>query len=213
MWESLLLDAAFAALLVVVWYAVWRQFNRRQGEAIVGWIQEAVSERVRVSAPRWRSASRFSVQLRFGANFRESSIDVGLTPREMPLNWLLARYTKRREWVMFQAELERRPASNLLIANHRWYGATDPKSAPPEECYSLGALVVTTREDWNTETALLETLLATRSHQFAHIELRKKAPHLLLTAPLESLRPGTDASGLFELLHELASCANRAPSS
>jgi hypothetical protein len=212
MWESLLLDASVAALLVVLWYLVWRAFNRRQGETIVGWIQQAVSDRVCVSVPRWQSASRFSVQLRFTSSFRESFIAVGLTPREMPLNWLLARYKKRREWVMFQAELDRCPQTNLLIANHRWYGATNPKGTPPESCYSLGSLVITTREDWNNETSLLETLLATRSHQFAHVELRKKAPHLRLTAPLESLRPGVEESGLFELLQELATCANRAQS-
>jgi hypothetical protein len=37
------------------------------------------------------------------------------------------------------------------------------------------------------------------------VEFRKKAPHLLVTAPLSSLTDD-DEAGLFGLLHELASC-------
>ena len=130
----------------------------------------------------------------------------------MPLNWLMARLKKQKEWILFQAELERRPSSNLVIASHRWIGRTDVHGPTPSCCYSLGSLVVTTREDWSTETALIETLLATRAHEFAHVEFRKKAPHVRLTAPLESLCPNADQSGLFDLLQELASCANRTTS-
>jgi hypothetical protein len=208
MWGSLLFDAAMAAMLIVLWYFGWREFNRRQGLAIVGSIQKALAGKACVSAPRWQGASRFSVQLRFPSAFRESSLAVGLTPREMPLNWLLARWKKQKEWILFQAELERRPSANLVISSHRWIGRTNPRSQPPESCYSLGSLVVTTREDWNTETALIETLLATRAHEFAHVEFRQKAPHVLLTAPLDALCPDTNEASLFDLLQELASCAS-----
>lgn len=213
MWGSLLFDAGVAALLLLAWYFGWREFNRRQGEAIVGWIRRALADKASVSAPRWQGASRFSVQLLFPSAFRESSLAIGLTPREMPLNWLMARWKKQQEWILFQAELDRQPQTNLVITTHRWIGRTNTKSVPPECCYSLGSLVVTTREDWSTETSLIETLLATRSHEFAHVEFRRKAPHVLLTAPLEALCPDADESGLFDLLQELASCANRAPSS
>jgi hypothetical protein len=159
-----------------------------------------------------KGASRFSVRLQFPSGFRDSSLEVGLTPREMPLNWLIARYHREREWIMFHAELDRQPSANLVVANYRWIGRTRGMKASPELCYSLGSLVVTTREDWQTETSLIETLLATRAHNFAHVEFRRRSPHVTLMAPLQALHPAETESSLFDLLQELASCANRAAS-
>ncbi len=206
MWGTLLLDAFVAAFAVAAWYFVWREVNRLRAEKLIQCIKLAVAGRAQVSAPQWHRPSRFDVELRFASAFRESRLTVELTPREMPLSWLMARMHKQPEQVTFRAELEHRPASSLIIANHRWHGRTSQSVPSPENCYSLGSLVITTREDWQNETAIVESILAARSRQLIVAEFRKQAPHLLVTAPLTSLMEDEDDSGLFGLLHELASC-------
>jgi hypothetical protein len=206
MWARLLFDAAVAALLMAGWYFGWREVNRLKAERILSRVREAVAGRAGVSGACWRSASRFDVELRFSAVFRESWLSVDFIPREMPIHWLMASLGKQTEQVTFRAELEHRPTTNLIVANQRWGGRTSKAAALPDECYSLGMLVITTREDWQSETAIIEGILAARSNEPIQVEFRRKSPHLLVTAPLSSLTQDEDDPGLFGLLQELATC-------
>jgi len=52
----------------------------------------------------------------------------------------------------------------------------------------------------------MERLLAARSHNLLHVEFRKKAPHLLVVAPLESVTSVDAQPELFSVLQDLASC-------
>lgn len=208
MWGIVLLDVVVALFVVAAWYFGWREVNRQRAERVMQSIRRAVVGKATVSAPRWQRPSRFEVEVRFACGFRESWLTVELTPREMPINWLLARIHKQPEQVTFRAELEHQPASSLIIANHRWQGFTSRAAISTEDCYSLGSLVITTREDWQNETAIIESILAARSREMIQAEFRKKAPHLLVTAPLSSLTDDEEDTGLFGLLHELATCAS-----
>lgn len=199
-----LFDAAVAAVVVAGWYLAWREVNRLRGERLMHSIREAVAGRALVSGPIWHKASRFDVELRFASGFRESWLSVELTPREMPIQWLLAYVHKQNEQVTFRAELEQRPSSGLIITRHKCCGYTSPKALSSDDCYSLGSLVITTKEDWQAETAIVESILAARSRELTHVEFRKKSPHLLVTAPLRSLTQEDDDCGLFGLLQELA---------
>jgi hypothetical protein len=206
MWGMLLFDAAVALVVVVGWYLGWREVNRLRAEKLMHGIREAVAGRALVSRPFWRRASRFDVELRFASGFRESWLSVELTPCEMPLNWLLMYLHKQTEQVTFRAELEHRPSSGLVITRHKCCGYTSREALSSDDCYSLGSLVITTREDWQSETAIVESILAARSRDLIQVEFRKRAPHLLVTAPLSSLTQNDEDAGLFGLLRELATC-------
>lgn len=201
-----LLDAAVAVVVVAGWYLVWRELNRLRAEKLMLSIREAAKERALVSGPFWQRASRFDVELRFASGFRQSWLSVQLTPREMPFHWLMSRMHKQPEQVTFRGELERGPSSGLVITRHRCCGFTSPAALSSGDCYSLGSMVVTTRKDWQTETEIIESILATRSRELTHVEFRKKSPHLLITAPLSSITGNEEDSGLFGLLQELATC-------
>ena len=206
MWGMLLFDAAVALVVVAGWYLAWREVNRLRAERLMHHVREAVAGRALVSAPFWHKASRFDVELRFTSVFRESWLSVELIPREMPIQWLFAVVRKQKEQVTFRAELDQRPTSGLIISRHKCCGYTSRKALSSEDCYNLGSLVVTTREDWQGETAIVESILAARSRELTHVEFRKRAPHLLITAPLTSLTEDDDDSGLFGLLQEFATC-------
>jgi hypothetical protein len=201
-----LFDAAVAILVVAGWYFGWRELNRLRAEKVLRIVEQAVGGRARVSPARWHGSSHFDVELRFASAFRESWLSVDLTPREMPFHWLLARLRKQQEQVTFRAELEHRPSNNLIIANQKWFGRTSRTAPFPETCYGLGSLVITTREDWQSETAIIERILAARSREQIHVEFHTSSPHVIVSAPLDSLTPSEDEPGLFELLQELATC-------
>jgi hypothetical protein len=207
MWGTVLFEVLFAALLVATWYFGWREFNRRQAKAIVGRIESAISGRGCISALQWQSASRFAVELRISPAFRDSFLTVQLMPREMPLSWLKARLSHQWESATFYANLDRRLPGKLVVATRRWFGSTNRGGAIPDTGYSLGSLVITAREDWQNETAIIEALVAARSQDLVEIEFREKSPNLVVTAPLQSLCAESEQSGMFQLLHELASCA------
>ena len=201
-----LFDAVVAALVMAGWYLAWREVNRLRAEKLMHSIQEAVQGRALVSEPFWHRASRFEVELRFASGFRESWLSVQLTPREMPLQWLLARLHKQCEQVVFRAELAHRPSGSLIITRHKCCGYTSRQALSSNDCYSLGSLVITTREDWQSETTIIESILAARSRELMQVEFRKRSPHLLITAPLCSLTEDDDDSSLFGFLQELATC-------
>jgi hypothetical protein len=206
MWGMLLFDAAVAIFVVAGWYLGWREVSRLRAEKVIHSVRQAVAGRAVVSGPFWHRPSRFDIELRFASAFRESWLSVELTPREMPIQWLLARLHKRPEQVTFRAELEHRPSSGLIITRHKTCGYTSRAALLSEDCYSLGSLVITTREDWQGETAIVQSILAARSRDLIHVEFRKRAPHLLVSAPLSSLTQDEDDAGLFGLLQELATC-------
>jgi hypothetical protein len=202
----LLFDAAVAAVAVASWYLGWRQVNRMRAEKLVHSIREAVAGRAQVSGPFWHKASRFEVELRFASGFRQSRLSVQLTPREMPIHWFMARLHRQAEQVTFRAELEHPPSSDLVIGRHKCCGYTSRNALSSTDCYSLGSMVITTRKDWQSEAGILESILATRSRELMQVEFRRKAPHLLITAPLSALSLQDEESNLFGLLRELATC-------
>lgn len=205
MWARFLFDVLVAAFVVAGWHFGWREVNRLRAEKVLASIEQAAAGKALVSPPRWQKASRFEVELHFASGFRDSRLSVELTPREMPLSWLLARLRKQQEQVTFRAELEHRPSGSLIIGRHRCCGYTSRDALSSDDCYSLGSLVITSREDWQSAATVVESILAARSRELMQVEFRKKAPHLVVTAPLSSLSDD-DESGLFGFLHELASC-------
>ena len=210
---GLAFDVLLAALGVACWYMWFRSANRRRAVQILRWIESAFTGHATVSQLRWHSASRFEVDLQMQPPvFRRVSLTIQLTPREMPLNWLISCLRSRKETVTFEAVLDHRPAKNLQIQNHRWCGRTrrrPPVSTQGWHFQSLGPMVISSREDWQKDVGhMLEALIATRSCEFEHVAFRRKAPHIVASAPLRSLDPDGRNSGMFEILQELASSAS-----
>jgi hypothetical protein len=213
MFANLAIDSLLAAALVVGWYFWFRTLNRRRSAQVLRWIDSVFADHGRVAQVRWINASRFAVELRLCPTiFRRASLAVQLQPREMPLQWLLSRLRKRKETVTFEAELEHRPNVSLHVQNHRWSGPPRrlrPGSWEKWKFESLGPVLISTQPKWQKEFGpLLEALLATRSCEFLHIGFRRRAPHFVACAPLQSLCPDSGKSGMFDVLHELATSAS-----
>lgn len=124
-----------AGLLGLVgWYWWFRRYNRLRAAEVVRWIERALRGQGQIAGIQWNSASRFRVQLRLlPAVFRGACLLVQLLPRHSPPHWLLSRLRRRRETLLFEADLDGPPSFNLEVHNHRWYGKTQRFFSPGKQ--------------------------------------------------------------------------------
>ena len=209
MWETLAIYAGGAAAIVLAWYCWFSRRNRRRGMQVLEWLERALSGQGHVIGIRWLTASRFVVPLRLAPNlFRHVSVLVRLTPREMPLQWLLSRYRKEQDTLTFHADFDPAPLFDLDVRQHRWCGRTARHfSANPErwEFEQPGPVVLTSRSRWQREvTATMNALLCCRDKDFLQLRFSRRSPHLSAIIPLENIAPGSDSANVFDVLRELA---------
>ena len=209
-----LVDSMLAALLIAGWYLWVRRSNRRRSRQIIGWIEQAFSGHTEcIRRVQWDGASRFRVELGLSPRvFRRASLAVRLEPRELPLQWLFSRLRERKETVTFEAELDHRPGFNLYLQHHHWRGSTRRVSLSARQGWQVGSLtpvVITTEPDaQHNRAAVIDVLLAAQSGNFLHVAFRKKSPQFIACAPLASLSPGAQDSGMLSVLQELAHSAS-----
>jgi len=209
-----LVDSVVAALLIAAWYFWFRQSNRRRSEQIVGWIERAFAGRAEcIRRVHWDGASRFRVELGLSPQvFRRASLSVRLEPRELPLQWLVSRLRERKETVTFEAELDRRPSFNFYLQHHHWQGSTRRIGLSARKGWQVGSLtpvVITTEPDvQQSRAAVIDVLLAAQSGKFLQVAFRKKSPQFMACAPLASLSPEAEDSGMLSVLQELAHSAS-----
>jgi hypothetical protein len=201
--------------LVVVWYAVCAQLNRRRSVRILGLIQSAFSGHGGVAGSEWISASHLLVRLRLhDCDFLHPRVHVKLTPREWPTQWLLARFRRKEETLTFEANLPYLPHSNLEVHNRAWRIRKRRTRVPRQvsDCRSLGPFVISSRYDWQHEiTRMMNAFVASRECEFLSVSLCRTAPHFVATVSLKAfaLHAAADSS-IFEVLRELAENASAA---
>src|SRR5258706_2574964 len=111
--------AAVAAVLIAAWYGVSLRHHRRRGLQVLRWIETAFAGNGKIVGVHWTAPSRFHAQLRLSANvFQHASVVVQLTPRELPLTWLLAMLRRQQETLTFEADLDFPPDFQLDVQNH-----------------------------------------------------------------------------------------------
>ncbi len=209
-----IIDSILAALLIAGWYLWFRRSNRRRSAQIMGWIEQAFSgHKECIRCVRWDGASRFRVELKLSPQvFRRASLAVCLEPRELPLQWLFSWIRERKETVTFEAELDHRPSFNLYLQHHHWQGSTRRiglRSRQGWQSSSLGPVVITTEPDaQHSHAAVIDVLLAAQSGKFLHVAFRKQSPQFIASAPLASLSPEAQDSGMLGVLQELAQSAS-----
>ncbi len=197
-----------AALLVALWYAALVAYHRRRAGRLLQTLKELCDGNARVIAVQWKNPWLFSVSLKILSGlFQRASIVVQLHPRPLPLSWLLSVLQKRREVLIFQADLEFPPAFNLQVHNQRWYARSRNLSRHSGgiQVEACTPLIITTRNDWQRDiTNMMSALLASRSCDLISVRFRRESPHFSADLLLDSLSP---AAAMFETLRELACCA------
>jgi hypothetical protein len=209
----LLIDAVVAAILLGVWYLLFRRFNHRKGTDVLRWVQAACAGKGRIVEAHWRNSSLLLASLHLPSRwFEDARLTVRLLPRPFPMHWMLGRWRKQSETLTFEADLGCAPGFRLDVLHHRWSGqnARIPKNKKQEWIISKpGPVVLTTRERWAHElNPVVNTLLTSRDKNFLSVRFASESPHFSATVDLQKLSDPHDAQQLLVGLLELAESAS-----
>ena len=203
---------AIVLMLWLGWVGWFRRENRRRSQRALHWIESAFQGHGQVAGVRWEDPSNFQVQLRLGQHlFQRASVAVHLLPRESPIHWFRAALRKQQEVLTFTSDLELPPDFDLQVENHRWCGRTRRRlpSATMIHTMRTTPFMITTRSEWQHQSAMLDALIASRERDFLAVNYRRQSPHFAATLPLDSLDPAADGvSEFFDVLRELAGGAS-----
>ena len=196
-----------SAGLVAGWYFWARHQNRARAVQVLHWIEGALAGQGHVTGIRWRSASEFEVPIRMSSTpFRKANIQVRFSPREFPLQWVLARLKRRRdpEMFTFQADLDLQPKFNMNMISMRWFARSRKDLDTSDRGWEFGTglpLVLTTRLDWQKEiTCAMQSLIGCEQRENLNLIFKKSSPHFSATMPLESLSPDGGGAAFFQSL-------------
>src|SRR5258708_34093382 len=102
------------------WYWLAVRQHREKSTQVLRWIDSALLGRGRGLGIVWTTTSGFKVPLLLSSGiFRRASMLGELTPRELPLRWLLRLLGKEPDLMTFQADLDLPPAFSLDLRTVR----------------------------------------------------------------------------------------------
>jgi hypothetical protein len=205
-WRLVLIDALTTAVLLSLWYLYFARYNRRRG---VMALRRACAGQGRIVEARWFGACRLQARLQFAAQwFEDVRVTVRLLPRPLPLQWLSSLWSKSKETLTFEADLDYAPSFQLEVFRHRWLTNRRIRIAAGSRDWTVcrpGPVVLTTRTDWTQElTPVVNSLINSRGYDLMSVRFRTESPHLVATVALEALSDEQAAAGFLGVMRELA---------
>lgn len=205
---------AAGAAFCAAWYWLSLRRNRRKAVLVLRWIEAALAGQGHVTGIRWIAPSRFKVPLRLTSGvFTRAWVLVELTPCEMPLKWLLSKWKKQKDVLVFQADLDFPPTFSLDIHNHRWFARSSRKNPPTNSRWTFeqtGPFIISSRMTWQKEIAGTMTSLAGGSNrEFLNINFQRRTPNFSVTLPLEAISPTSPTRNyMFDTMRDLAASSS-----
>jgi hypothetical protein len=205
-WRLVLIDALTTAVLLSLWYLYFARYNRRRG---VMALRLACAGQGRIVEARWFGACRLQARLQFAAQwFEDVRVTVRLLPRPLPLQWLSSLWSKSKETLTFEADLDYAPSFQLEVFRHRWLTNRRIRIAAGSRDWTVcrpGPVVLTTRTDWTQElTPVVNSLINSRGYDLMRVRFHADSPHLVATVALEALSDEQAAAGFLGVMRELA---------
>jgi len=205
---------AFCALLVV-WYIVGWQVNRRRGERLLAWILQGLrplGDQITVSR---LGTSGFQVNVgKAQVPFKGIETAILLEPREILLLWIFNRLRGRADHLVIKGTLRASPRGEVEVMKKRGRLSGRGLERLDEEAWARqetgGGLVVACRgEKGQRQAEAISHLVEGLSPRLLRLSLSKKAPHLLLNLSLA----GLDEQSALLLLSSLQDLAQAIASS
>ncbi len=209
-----LLCIALAFCALFVWHYYFGRKSKSRALEVLGWIDSLLSGHGRVTGVIWQGSSSFYSPLHLRSNaFRNASMHVNLTPRELPFRWLMGKLKNAQETVTFEADLDWAPTFSLELQSCRMFARTRKDLSPEDPGWQFEQstpFILTTRKDWQKEiTAVISNLVSSPERQFLTIAFRRESPHFSATLALDSIAPTSACrTEIFDSLRELATGAS-----
>jgi len=205
---------AFCALLVV-WYVVGWQVNRRRGERLLAWVLQslrALGDQTTVSR---LGTSGFQVNVgKAQAPFKKVEAAILLQPREILLLWMLDLLRGRTDHLVLKGTLRASPRGEVEVIKKRGRLAGRVLEGLGEEAWThqetTGGLLIACRgEKGQQQAEAISHLVEDLSPRLLRLSLSKKEPHLLVNLSLA----GIDEQSALLLLSSLQDLAQAVASS
>jgi len=183
---------AFCALLVV-WYVVGWQVNRRRGERLLAWVLQglrALGDQTTVSR---LGTSGFQVNVgKAQAPFKNMEATILLQPREIFLLWLLDLLRGRTDHLVFKGTLRAAPRGEVEVMKKRGRLSGRGLERLDEEAWARqetgGGLVVACRgEKGQRQAEAISHLVEGLSPRLLRLSISKKESHLLVNLSLAGI--------------------------
>jgi len=180
-------------ILLIIWYVVGWQMNRRQGRRLLGWILQglrALGDQITVSR---LGTSGFQVNVRKAqAPFKRIEATILLQPREMLLLWIFNLLRGGADYLVFKSILRASPRGEVEMVKKRGRLARRVLKGLDERAWTrqetAGGLVIACRgKQGQQQTDAISHLVEDLSPRLLRLSLSKKAPHLLVSLSLAGL--------------------------
>jgi hypothetical protein len=183
---------AFCALLVV-WYVVGWQMNRRRGRRLLEWTLQglrAFGGKITVSR---LGTSGFQVNVKKAQTpFRRIETTILLEPREILLLWIFNLLRRGTDYLIFKSTLRASPRGEIEMVKKRGRLARQVLKELDERAWTRqetpGGLVVAYQDKRGQRQAdAISHLVEDLSPRLLRLSLSKKAPHILVNLSLTGL--------------------------
>lgn len=199
---------AFGVLLII-WYVVGWQMNRRRGGRLLEWIIQglrAFGGQITVSR---LGTSGFQVSVRKAQTpFKRVETTILLQPREILLLWIFNLLRGRTDYLVFKGTLRASPRGGVEVIKkrerltRRVLKGLDEKTWTRQETAS-GLVIACRGEKGQQQADAISHLVEELSPRLLRLSLSKKAPHLLVSLSLA----GIDEQSALLLLSSLQDLA------
>ncbi len=183
---------AFGVLLII-WYVVGWQMNRRRGGRLLEWIIQglrAFGGQITVSR---LGTSGFQVSVRKAQTpFKRVETTILLQPREILLLWIFNLLRGRTDYLVFKGTLRASPRGGVEVIKkrerltRRVLKGLDEKTWTRQETAS-GLVIACRGEKGQQQADAISHLVEELSPRLLRLSLSKKAPHLLVSLSLAGL--------------------------
>lgn len=196
------------SVLLVVWYIVGWQMNRRRGEHLLRWIVQGLrtmGDQITVSR---LGTSGFQVNLGKGqAPFKRIEATILLQPRDILLLWIFDLLRGRSDHLVFKATLRAWPRGEVEVMktgrlSRHMLKDLDEETWACEET-ARGLLIAWRGEKGQRQGEAISHLIEGLGPRLLRLSLSKKDPHLLVSLSLAGLNERS-APFLFSSLKDLA---------
>lgn len=195
------------SFLLVFWYFVGSQMNRRRAKTLIRWLHNALQPFGGEASIRWIGRSAFRIAVEGSASpFSALYLTVILEPREALLIWLYQRFRGQRDLLVVRGELRQPPKSELEVFQKRGRIGAEAMRGVREAGWPVeqaGAGLLMAYGGRGSEELARELLALLKDFGLTIWRVAVRRDYLLISLPLTRL-PGLGEQGVFGLFQELS---------
>jgi len=195
------------SILLVLWYPLGRQMNRRRGLKALRWLREGIKAYEGQAAVNWIGASAFRVDVQGALGpFKGVGMMVLLEAREVLLLWIANRLRGKRDMLVIRGDLRLKPKSDLEVTRQGWRAGRAMKALEKEgwTVDDLNGVFIALKRGKGARIASGLRSSLSEVAGLARLSLRKRSPHLVANFHLSE---GTTAESLFRFLEKVMEIA------